>query len=259
MTSKIFKMKILFQNSKNKQFTTLEIDPQATVESVRDELKGKHNFPDGAYSFIYKGKILRNPGPFSSLEENAKVIVYVKAEEPKPPENIPEEQANPFQQRPQIQTQQQRQQALQRNEQQVLDRIRLILTSAMETNLVEKVYQPENNFYDHPKEVYEISQMLDETNSALISEFLARHFEITLRLFDIPADRILALIGNNLSMIYRVLNDFDATFMELSDEQRKAFDRLKQLNYDLKITLDTFIACEFNEERTRECLEQIGK
>ena len=255
-------MKILFQNSKNRKFTTLDVDPQASLESVRDELKEKHSFPEGVYTFIHKGKILRNPGPFSSLKENTKIIVYIKDEAPKPPEEEEEEhQQIPFGQGPQrpqrIPSPQQQQQARQHSEQQIIDLISGILNSAMGNNLVERVYQQENNFYDHPKEVNEISQILDESTCALMCEFIIRHFEVTLNTFELPPDRILAIIGNNVQMRSRCISDYEASVMELSNEQRAAFERLKNLNYDPIITLDTFIACEYNEERTAECLAQI--
>lgn len=249
-------MKLIFQNSKSKQFVTLEVDPKATLEDVRNELHTKHNFIEGDYQFIHIGKILKNPTPFSSIEENSKIIVYIKPQNKQPP---------PSQTPPPPASEQPRLQHGQPNQRQVsieeaIQIISPILRSAMSVNLVEKAYQPENDFYNHPKEVNEIRQMIDETSNTLISEFILRHFQITLRSLNLSPERVMAMIGHNLPEIRHIITDFDASFMELSKAQQNIVNMLiSQLEdkFDRKTILDTFIACDCKEAETRECLNQM--
>lgn len=57
---------------------TVEMDPNVTGAEATNILVEKHYFEPGFFSFVYGGIILPSDHPFKNLEDNSRVVVYIK-------------------------------------------------------------------------------------------------------------------------------------------------------------------------------------
>lgn len=239
-------MKLIFRTPKIRQPVTLEVSPDAKLEDVRNELQSKHNFEQGDYKFVCDKRALQNPTPFSSLKENSTIIVFIK----------PQSASSQSPSTKPIQSDLQKQ--LPKSSPEAIQIISPILNSAISINLVENAYKPENNFLNHPKDVYEISQKMDEASRSLFCEFIKRHFQITLDSFELSPDLIMSMIGHGLPEVHHVISEFNKEFMQLASASKnevstilEKFDKIEP-----KEVLDTFIGCNCDKKKTESALNQ---
>ena len=68
----------LFFGEANGGKVVLDVDPNSSLDDVKNVLMKEHQFCDGNYIFIYNGKFLPLNGAFKHMKENSSVIIYIK-------------------------------------------------------------------------------------------------------------------------------------------------------------------------------------
>ncbi|OHT01505.1 hypothetical protein TRFO_31654 [Tritrichomonas foetus] len=273
-------MKLIVQKVKESGIE-IEVDPKATIEDARDILIKKHNFPQGQYTFIFKGQILKNPEPFSSLKEKSRLIVYIKEIKQQPAQQQtaqpnPQTQSQPTaqnpaqgsgpqanqQQNPQMNQQMNPQlnQQLHQRQQQMIEQTTNVVRSAFDLTMMSQVYNQQNNFWNHQSETAQVAQLLENpSNIDIALEFLQEHFSSTFHHINVYPHTILDIIGSPHNTHPVIIIPDDRAFVEsLPNEQRSALKRLLNLGFDEETTIQTFKACDMNEEQTANCLASMG-
>ena len=245
-------MKIVFQFASTKELHEEEIDPNASIEQVRDMLKSKYTLPDGNVFFIHGGSFLRNPQPFSKLKERAKIVIYVKKIVPKPAEETNQEIAEAPRQNTTTRPP---------TDEEMIQHFTPILENIIQMTFLENAYNPEYVFWNCPREVYEISQLLNNhtVSFSILQDFVSSHYPFILEVFKIPQTFFFDIIGFKYQTITNVISDLEADLQQLSNAQYSSYQRLLKLGLDKQLTYNKFKECGFNEEQARACLSQLRK
>ena len=70
-------MRLFFGEAKGGK-VVLDVDPNSSLDQIKDVLMKEHQFCDGNYVFIYNGKFLPQIGAFKHMKENSSIIIYIK-------------------------------------------------------------------------------------------------------------------------------------------------------------------------------------
>ena len=175
----------------------LEVNEHTSIEEARDLLiksyysDFKNNLPTTSpnskinikYNFVYNGKYLFDPDPFSTLKEDTRVILYIKKSKSRGQvrleiigsESEIEEEDD------------------ERNEDQnnhdVIEFLRPIVNRAANISLFAHVFNPLNSFWDHQSELARVENILQGESSQaahfISSSFMEEHFRQLFRYNDI--------------------------------------------------------------------------
>ena len=264
-------MKIIFVQPK-KSTQELEIEPIISAQECKKILIDQYKWPNGDYKFIFNGKILNASAPFEKIKPGSNVIVYIK-EIIKKENTLPPQvsQANPSSQHvesPQSSQSSQSSQSPQsgansRRANRIIlqnDEIRALLQNHLQACNVEQLYNPNNNILQHPEALANIEEILTNNPGvfSIIENEILRNHSAAARFGGTQIDTVSAFMGVSLPPL-PTASYYDVQLQCMSDAQRASFQRLLELGQDKNITLDTYIACEYNEEQTRICLSQMNE
>ena len=239
-----------------------DVDPNISAESMMEILVSKHGFPEGAYKFLYSGKVLNDQTPFKDIKENQQIIVFIKQKQNTQTASNPSttttqtqqnQQQTPApkpqpQQPPPQQQQQQRQptprpvpQAQQRPPQrpgqqtrpgqprmptpEELDRaFNEILTSLH----LENIYKPENQFWENPTKVAEVTELINQ-NPCLLHHIVNSIDKVRVPQVYNPyvINTIFLLLDIQQNDFLPCQSDFDAKYDSLSKNQKTIFDEIR--------------------------------
>lgn len=193
-------MKIFIQVVKGSVYE-LEVNEHTSIEEAQDLLINnyeddfKNNLPSQSnnsivitYNFVYNGKYLFDPDPFSTLKENSRVILYIKKSRARGMVNLEivgdseneaeEEDSGPIG---------------------INQDIRQYVIRAANASLISQVFNPRNNFWNHSSELSQIENILQGEDSQaahyISSTFMEERFHQLFRYNDINIGTVLNVMG----------------------------------------------------------------
>ena len=138
------------------------------------------------------------------------------------------------------------------------DQVTQLIQNHLRNCNVEQMYNPEHNIFQHPEALANIEQIVFNNPgifSIVEDEIIANH-SAAARFGGTQIDTIASFMGAQHNPIPTVTH-YDVQVQAMSDQQRAGFQRMLQLGHDKNVTLDTYIACNYNEEQTRTCLSEM--
>lgn len=169
----------------------LIVNAHTTIEQARDMLiqqyddfpiaKNEDDLQPGEsfliYQFVFHGRILNNPEPFSGLKEGSRVILYIKHVYDKP---FPVEEEH--------------------NTGNLMTEIADEFIAAADWTLVDQIYNEDNSFWSNHSEVQSIETLFQSDNldafNEIVSDFVRERYSVTLRHSDVKVGTILNMVGS---------------------------------------------------------------
>ena len=227
------------------QHTSIEEACDLLIKNYGDEKVFKDNPLSNSnnqliieYRFVFNGKYLFDPDPFSILKENQRVILYIQKREPRGnfALEIGEESENENENENEIENnnvndaeEEDLNQDIDWNSvvgrhpdlAGVLQRLRPIVIQAAETALVDQAYNPQNNFWIHAPELAQIENIFQNESSQaahfISSSFLRSHFHQLLRYNNINIGTILNMMGGGPLFTFGDEQNLDQRYREKND------------------------------------------
>jgi hypothetical protein len=265
-------MKFSFGESKG-PFVEIDVDPEITRDELKSRLINEHGFKDGNYMFICGGKFLKGEKPLKDVKERSRIVLYIKApkkaEAPEKPvtQSQPSEAPRPAPAPPQPARQPSPQPARQPSSQpaparppfpgQQPTQQELMQTIIKSLNL-EKLYNPENNIWDHTATLAQITEIVNTNPSHLYQIFLSHVFH------GIPGtdpayiiNTILLLLDIQAADFSPCQDDIKAKEESMSKPQREIYNSLvKEFdNKDKMAIIEALENASFNKDEAIKTLK----
>ncbi|OHS98908.1 hypothetical protein TRFO_34742 [Tritrichomonas foetus] len=243
--------KLLYVQVVKSNLYEIEVTDDTSLEDARDFLIKNHNFSDDdtlLFRFIYRGKFLHNPNPFSTISPRSRLILYLQKIEPQDPIEEEEEEENDNN----SQTHQFSNESFSRFVNSVTD----ITTNSF----IESIYNPNNDIYRNTMETATIFDLFvnNESSQAIFYDFLLNHFSQVFRYHNIRPQTIFDIIGWGQAEGPSIVSDETVLIESLNTNQRELFEQLvEEFGRTQEETIRVYSENEFNLERTREALRRM--